>query len=124
MLYYKSASIFIAAFMSMQHKIPKRVGRTTDKAVHFMLCVSFFIVRTVVEHGQWNSEKTIVHIAVVVFQPFDTKSSFTAVKFPVSESTPDAVYAIIIIGITISFAGNPSINAIKITPSSPIRRAK
>lgn len=99
------------------------MGSKTEITVHFKLCVSFFIVSTVVEHGQWKSEKIIVHIAVVMFQPFDTKSSFTAVRLPVSESTPDAVYAIITIGITISFAGNPSINAIKITPSSPIRRA-
>ena len=34
------------------------------------------------------------------------------------------IYAITVIGITISLAGIPRINAIKITPSNPNRRAK
>jgi len=36
-----------------QHRIkPHRVGRSIEKAVHFQLPVSFFIVRQVVEHGK------------------------------------------------------------------------
>ena len=39
-------------------------------------------------------------------------------------NSPDAVYAIIAIGITISLAGKPSIKAVNITPSNPISLAK
>ena len=35
-----------------------------DTAVHFKLPVSFFMVRQVVEQGQWNREKTDMQTAV------------------------------------------------------------
>ena len=102
--------------------IPITVGMTADSSVHLMLPVSCFIVSRVVEHGQCISENSIVQAAVSHVQPFATKSSRMASRFPISERLPLAVYAIIMIGRTISFAGNPRINAISITPSSPISR--
>ena len=64
-----------------------------------------------------------MQIAVVVVQPFETNNSFNADSESNWASVPCDRYAMIIIGITISFAGNPKINAIKITPSSPKIRA-
>ena len=57
---------------------------------------------------------------VAIADPFATKSSFISLSDDISTRLPSAIYAIIIMGTTISFAGNPKINAIKITPSSPI----
>ena len=56
-----------------QQIIPKAVGKTIETNAHLKLFVSFFIVKTVVEQGQWKREKTIVQRAVVISQPFETK---------------------------------------------------
>ena len=37
--------------------------------VHFILPVSFFIVRQVVEHGKCNKENKMVQIAVIIVHP-------------------------------------------------------
>ena len=93
-------------------------------AVHFQLPVSFFIVKQVVEHGQWKSENIIVHIAVFIVHPLLISTIFNSAKSFISIILPVDMYAIKIIGTTISLAGNPKINAISITPSSPSMHAK
>ena len=82
--------------------------------------VSFFIVSSAVEQGQCISEKIITFTAVFTVHPFKVKSRYVSARAAVSLSVPSARYAIIIIGITVSFAGKPRIKAIRITPSSPI----
>lgn len=99
--------------------IPIIVGTAKETNVHFQLCVSFFIVRHVVEHGQWKRQNNIVETAVTQVQPFDTNNCFSS-KVPISVIVPVAIYAIIMIGTTISFAGKPKIKAMSITPSNPI----
>ncbi len=39
---------------TVQRIIPRSVGRRMAMHIHLILPVSFFIVRHVVEHGQWN----------------------------------------------------------------------
>lgn len=48
------------------------------------------------------------------------RMSFSPKSESKSVSVPVAVYAIIIIGTTVSFAGKPSIKAVNMTPSSPM----
>ena len=60
------------ALTAMQSATPHNVGIKNDAAVHLKLCVSFLIVISVVEHGQWNMENSIVHSAVTHVQPFAT----------------------------------------------------
>ena len=81
------------------------------------------MVKQVVAQGKCIREKSIVQIAVTIVHPFETKSSFNWLRLLSSAKLPVAIYAMMIIGKTISFAGKPNINAIRITPSSPIRRA-
>lgn len=108
------------AVKTIQIIMPAIVGITAANAVHFKLPVSFFIVISVVEQGQCIREKIIVQIPVVQLHPFATKIFFISKTLVISVKLPCAKYAIIIIGMTISFAGKPRMNAIKITPSSPI----
>ena len=49
-----------------------------DRVAHFKLPVSFFIVKNVVPHGKWASEKIITHIAVLYDQPFAINRDFSA----------------------------------------------
>ena len=107
-----------------QQIIPKAVGKTIETNAHLKLFVSFFIVKTVVEQGQWKREKTIVQRAVVISQPFETKIFLSSERDEYSLRLPLFRYAIKMMGITISFAGKPRIKAIRITPSSPIILAK
>jgi len=109
-----------AVFANIQQtKIPITVGTIKEIAVHFMLCVSFLIVRNVVEHGQCINENNIVLIAVIQVHPLLTNNSFNSVKLSNSIILPDSMYAMIMIGTTISLAGNPKINANNMTPSIP-----
>ena len=110
-------------FVIIQIRIPVNVGITAAKTVHFKLPVSFFIVSRVVEHGQCISEKIMVLSAVIKVHPLFTNNSRICIIFPVSVKQPFAVYAIIAIGITISLAGNPKINAMRRIPSRPISLA-
>lgn len=103
--------------------IPTAVGITNDNAVHFQLPVSFLIVHNVVAQGKWMSENSIVQTAVIHVHPLLTNKSFKAVKLSISIIYDDDIYAIIMIGTTISFAGKPKINANRITPSRPNCRA-
>lgn len=45
--------------------IPVSVGMAKAATVHFLLCVSFFNVMQVVEHGQCIMENSMVQTAVV-----------------------------------------------------------
>lgn len=65
----------------------------------------------------------IKFIAVFIVQPFWMKISFIIFSEGRSVKEEAERYPIIIIGITISFAGSPKINASRITPSSPKRVA-
>ena len=56
-------------------------------------------------------------------QPFSIRILRICAAFSSCGIVPCVIYAISIIGMTISFAGKPSMNAIKITPSSPIKPA-
>ena len=73
-LIYKK--IFTAELKSMQITIPNTVGSAAANAVHFKLPVSFFMVISVVEHGQCIRQKIIKHIAVTHVQPFDASRFF------------------------------------------------
>ena len=108
----------------MHRIIPQAVGIAAESNVHFQLPVSFLIVNMVVEQGQCIRENSIMLTAVVHVHPFAQSKVLSSFRPASSIILEFAVYAIIIIGITISFAGNPRINAISITPSSPIKRAK
>ena len=107
-------------FTAIQSAAPHTVGIITERSVHFILPVSFFIVIRVVEQGQCISEKSITFTAVTGVQPLATNKLRVSARPVWSVSVPDAAYAIIISGITVSLAGKPKINATSITPSSPI----
>ena len=98
---------------------PQIVGIIKERAVHLELLHSFFIVKQVVEQGQCIRQNNEVQRAVNQVQPLLTNRVFNSVKFSYSAKLPLHKYAIIIIGITISLAGNPNMNAINITPSNP-----
>ena len=108
------------AVNTIQINIPARVGIRAARAVHFRLPVSFFTVSRVVEQGQCIRKKISTLTAVAHVHPFATNRARISAREESSKMLPSAVYAIIIRGMTISFAGNPSINAINITPSNPI----
>lgn len=95
------------------------MGIIAARAVHLRLPVSFFIVKSVVEQGQCISENRMKQSAVTDVHPFCVKSSRKTEVFSRFIREDCAVYAIMIIGTTISFAGNPKIKAIRIIPSSP-----
>ena len=68
--------------------IPKVVGRTTVSSVHLTLFVSFQTVMQVVEHGQWNREKTMVHMAVTQVHPFAVNRWCNVFKLSYSKREP------------------------------------
>ena len=59
-----------------------------DRAVQRRLPVSLRMVRQVVEQGQWNRQRIMVETAVQTVQPFDTSSSCSSGRVPVSARTP------------------------------------
>ncbi len=105
----------------MHRSIPVMVGRRMDTAVHFRLPVSLYMVRQVVEQGQWKRQKIIRQTGVTAVQPWAEKIEEREAMVPVSVSIPVWRYAISMMGSTISLAGNPNRKAARITPSSPIR---
>lgn len=107
-----------------QIAIPVKVGKAKARAVHLKLLVSLAMVMSVVEQGQCIIKKSIVETAVVMVQPLLIKRLCNSDKELYSTRLPLDIYAIIIIGMTISFAGKPRIKAIKITPSRPSSEAK
>ena len=100
------------------------VGIIKERTVHLKLLHSFFIVKQVVEQGQCIRQNSEVQRAVNQVQPLSINRVFNSVRFSYSTKLPLHKYIMIIIGITISFAGNPSMNAISITPSKPNSFAK
>ena len=52
----------------MHDMIPMHVGSATPISVHFRLCVSLYIVRVVVEHGQCAKANMETQTAVSVVQ--------------------------------------------------------
>ena len=102
---------------------PKAVGSKKEQIVHFKLRVSFLMVKHVVEHGQCSRQKTMVHKAVTHVQPLFKRSVYNCGLLSSIRLLVD-IQVMIIIGTTISLAGNPRIKANKITPSSPIKCPK
>ena len=81
------------------------------------------MVKSVVAHGQWSNENSITDTAVAVVQPLATSKVRSSESVSNSKILPEDIYAIMIIGNTISLAGKPKINANSTTPSKPKRRA-
>ena len=71
-----------------QHINPMKVGIKMETIVHFKLLVSFFIVRQVVEQGQWIKEKVITHKAVIIVQLLAKNKFFKTVKSVISVILP------------------------------------
>ena len=63
-----------------------------------------------------------MHIPVIIVHPLDINKSFKRDKSLISTIIFVDKYVIIIIGKTISLAGNPNIKAVTITPSNPINK--
>lgn len=70
---------------------PVTVGTSQDIAVHFMLCVSFRMVRQVVEQGQCIRENSMVLTAVIQVQPLATRRSFKTDRSLISRMLPSAI---------------------------------
>lgn len=81
-----------SAKLAEKHKIiPRSVGIKAAAIVHLRLPLSFFIVINVVAQGQWKSENSKMHKAVVVFQPLDMKSSRSSPRLVKSTREPQDV---------------------------------
>ena len=65
-----------------------------------------------------------MHMAVTCVHPFEIRSVFRFSRLGRSVSVMVFMYIIMIIGKTISFAGNPRINPTRMAPSSPSSRPK
>ena len=61
----------------MHTSTPRAVGRAMARPVHLRLPVSFQMVMQVVEQGQWKSEKSMTHRAVVQVQPLAVSSRWS-----------------------------------------------
>jgi hypothetical protein len=72
----------------MQRKTPKTVGSRNPTAVHFRLPVSFFMVRQVVEQGQWKRQKISMHRAVFQVHPLAVSRVRRAAESVISTSMP------------------------------------
>ena len=77
--------------MSIHSSAPQSVGSAAASAVHVQLPVSFFTERSVVEHGQCISVKTITHAAVFSVQPFASSIPLIAEAESVRFSVPSAI---------------------------------
>ena len=105
----------------MEHRaIPKSSGRTAATAVHFQLPDSFFTESNVVAQGQCIKVNISIFAAVRADHPFSARRSPKDIRSVIWLSDPWPVYIIMAMGSTTSFAGNPSIKAVNMTPSSPI----
>ena len=109
--------------MISSRTIPRIVGIAAAANMHPMLPVSFFMVSRVVEQGQWNREKITVLRAVITVQPLFSRSCLSAGRLRAVMLSVER-YAIMAMGMTISFAGKPRIKARSRTPSKPMSRAK
>ena len=102
-------------FSTASSPIPAAVGMTAA-AVQPILPVSFFIVSSVVLHGECIKVNSTAETAVIAVQPLPESTSERAAYELISVRQLPEVYAISIIGITSSFAGSPKMNAARITP--------
>ena len=85
---YVIHTIFIIVVKIKHIIIPTTVGSIMDSNVHFMLPVSFFMVRHVVEQGQCASENIIIFIAVSQLHPLLTNNCRSSIKLSNSVMTP------------------------------------
>ncbi len=69
---------------------PHIAGTANETNVHLRLFVSFFIVSSVVEHGQCMSMNSSVQTAVVIVHPFAIKSERSSERLESSISVPVA----------------------------------
>ena len=77
--------------MSKHSSAPQSVGSTAASAVHVRLPVSFFMERSVVEHGQCISVNTMTHAAVFPVQPLASNIPLMAAAESVRLSAPSAI---------------------------------
>ncbi len=89
-------------------------------AVQRGLLVSAPMVSSVVLHGKCSTEKIMVFTAVSHVQPLAARIRPRGARPVVSVSAVEDEYAITRIGRTISFAGKPRMNEVRMNPSSPI----
>lgn len=106
-------------FSTASSLIPAAVGMTAAAAVQPILPVSFFIVSSVVLHGECIKVNSTAETAVIAVHPLPESTSERAAYELISVRQLPEVYAISIIGITSSFAGSPKMNAASITPVQP-----
>ena len=74
---------------AMHNAMPSNVGIITETAVHFQDPVSFFMVQTVVEQGQWNRQKIIIQTAVRGVQPWAARRLSSEEGSDISTRAPD-----------------------------------
>ena len=74
--------------MIKQQVSPAAVGRINAAAVHFQLCVSFFMVSKAVAQGKCMRENSITQIAVTDVQPFCISTLPIAAVLPASIRLP------------------------------------
>lgn len=60
--------------------IPVIVGINIERIVHFMLFVSFLIVKIVVPHGKWHIVNIMKDIAVIIVQLFWISIFFNSIS--------------------------------------------
>lgn len=84
---YPTASLPIPAII-LHTMTPHTVGISAARAVHLTLPVSFFMVRSVVAHGQCIRKNTIVHSAVTQVQPFSVKRCCISARLQSSVRLP------------------------------------
>ena len=106
--------------MAIHVAMPNNVGKRNETMVHLKLPLSFWMVMSVVEHGQCIRIKTTAHIAVVMVQPLAPRIEPIDAKLSVDVRTPPDVYIIRAMGNMISLAGIPKRKAESMVPSSPI----
>lgn len=68
--------------------MPTTVGIMNERAAHFVLPVSFFIVKHVVPHGKCIIEKSTTHIAVLYVHPLDISNVLSAQNDSKSKIVP------------------------------------
>ena len=93
-------------FSTASSPIPAAVGMTAAAAVQPILPVSFFIVSSVVLHGECIKVNSTAETAVIAVQPLPESTSERAAYELISVRQLPDVYAISIIGITFITAYN------------------
>lgn len=89
--YPRYQTSILAAVVNKKHTtIPVTVGTRKEAIVHFTLCVSFLIVRHVVEQGQCIRENSMVLTAVIQVQPWLTSKSRSTDRSLISSRLPSA----------------------------------